>query len=468
MNSEAKSYTIPTSEVPVGPGITDASFKTAMETFLRSFEPGGEEIVGVGLFAPAPPPGGVAPPAVNIVETLVGANAVEKPEVEVFVIANDDDLREKLRTYTPIERGFAVMQVGEAEKKVLVARKGRSLVWRGKMSTFGGPGDTGMTPGETLAIIHDSDITADPKVAALFQGGTGPALGRRLLNTTTSYIACRWDYKTTPREYLVKIEVEVRNPVTGKNIKARPADWGPAGWTNRVADLSDFAASQLGLGTNDMCEVIVPLPAGVAGPLPPTAASGTVRAALVAIARDQYQRYHGMQEANEPMHSRIKGYWDDLRAEAGNEFTFTSATEVPWSAVFVCWCLKQAGVTNAQFHFSPQHSVYIHAAIARANANPPQIYPALDAQNYVPVPGDIIHWNRNGGTVTYAGAAGNNDYVSHCVIVVDVGQDNKGPCAITVGGNENQSVGQTRLPLSNDGRLVPRSANPYISIIKMG
>ena len=56
---------------------------------------------------------------------------------------------------------------------------------------------------------------------------------------------------------------------------------------------------------------------------------------------------------------------------------------------------------------------------------------------------------------------------SHCVIVVDVGEDANGPCVHTIGGNEGNSVGLTRLPLNN-GLLVPRSENPYISIVKMG
>jgi hypothetical protein len=429
-----------------------------LTAFLQLMEETLKEVVGVGILK-------IDGQEVNIVDFVVRPDGVNLEKLEAFEAATEAEVRAKMATHTPVQ--WAVMKINGASKNVLVARKGRSLVWRGMMSTFGGPGDTGMSPGETLAIIRDGDITADPKVAALFQGGIGPALGRRLLNKTTSYIACRWDYKTTPREYLVKIEVEVRNPVTGKSIKARPADWGPAEWTNRVADLSDFAASQLGLGTDDICEVSVPLPPGVPGPVLTKAASGVVRTALVAIAREQYQRYHGMHEANEPLRSRIKGYWDELRAEAGNEFIFTSTTGVPWSAVFVCWCLQKAGVTHAEFRFSRQHSVYIHAAIGRAQANPPKNYPALDAATYAPVPGDIIHWNREGGTVTYAGAAGNSDYPSHSVIVVDVGQDAQGPCAITIGGNEGQSVGRTRLPLK-DGRLVARSEDPYISIIKMG
>jgi hypothetical protein len=428
--------------------------------FLRLMEETLKEVVGVGVLKMSDGQ------EVNIVDYVTRPDGVNREKLEAFEAATELEVRTKMATHTPVQ--WAVLKINGKPKNILVARPGRSLLWSGKISTFGGPGDTGMTPGETLAIINNNDITANPKVAALFENGKGPALGRRLLNNTTSYIACRWDYKTTPRKYLVGIEVEVRNPVTGKNIKARPVDWGPAAWTNRVADLSDFAAKELGLKTNDICEVVVPLPAGVAGPLPLTPTTGQVRSALVEIASGQHQRYHGMHEANEPLRSRIEEYWDDLKKVAGNEFTFTSTTRVPWSAVFVCWCLHQAGVTNAEFPFSPQHSAYIHAAIARAKMQPPKNYPALDIGTYAPKPGDIIHWNRLGGSMTYAAAAGDPDYASHCAIVVDIGEDAGGPCAITIGGNEGQSVGRTRLPLSANGHLVPRNADPYISIIKMG
>jgi hypothetical protein len=462
MNAEIVTEVIPVEDVPSAAGVSDENFRAALQIYLRALEGAGQEVVGVGLFDPKGSPR-------NIVDTLVLDALVKKPKLEVFLIPDDVTLRAKVTTHTPVEGGYAVMLVGGAQKNVLVARPGRSLVWRGKISTFGGPDDTGMKPGETLAIINAGDITANPKVAALFQDGKGPALGRRLLNRTTSYIACRWDYKTTPRKYLVSIEVEVRNPVTGKSIKARPADWGPAEWTNRVADLSDFAAGELGLKTNDLCEVMVPLPAGVAGPLPPTAATGPVRTALVAIAQEQHQRYHGKHEANEPLRSRIIEYYRELQAHAGGGFVFESTTKVPWSAVFVSWCVMKAGVTHDVFHFSKQHSVYIHRAIARAQAVPQKIYPALDARTYAPEPGDIIHWNREGGELTYADAAGNPNYSSHCAIVVDVGQDDVGPCVITVGGNEGQSVGRRRLPLkAGSGFLVPREEDPYISIIKMG
>ena len=73
----------------------------------------------------------------------------------------------------------------------------------GKMSTFGGPTDTGMSATEGLALFTPADLQ-DPKYSYLFlptppPGTTG--LGRRL-NPETYYFACRWNYKDTPREFL--------------------------------------------------------------------------------------------------------------------------------------------------------------------------------------------------------------------------------------------------------------------------
>ena len=72
----------------------------------------------------------------------------------------------------------------------------------GKMSTFGGPTDTGMSASEGLALFTPADLQ-DPKYSYLFlptppPGTTG--LGRRL-NPEKYYFACRWNYNDTPREF---------------------------------------------------------------------------------------------------------------------------------------------------------------------------------------------------------------------------------------------------------------------------
>jgi hypothetical protein len=135
----------------------------------------------------------------------------------------------------------------------------------GKMSTFGGPDDHGMGPNEGLALFENSDLT-NPKYSSLFLPASPPGtsgLGRRL-NPEKYYLACRWSYADTPRDFLRNTLALVANPQNGRNAYAQPTDWGPNVGTGRVADLSPGLAGALGLNTDD--DVIVTISIG--GPHP--------------------------------------------------------------------------------------------------------------------------------------------------------------------------------------------------------
>jgi hypothetical protein len=128
----------------------------------------------------------------------------------------------------------------------------------GKMSTFGGPKDTGMSANEGLALFTSADLQ-DPKYSYLFlptppPGTTG--LGRRL-NPDKYYFACRWNYNETPREFLKRALARVENPANGRAADARPVDWGPHISTGRVADLSPGLAAALGLQTDDVVRITI-------------------------------------------------------------------------------------------------------------------------------------------------------------------------------------------------------------------
>ena len=88
-------------------------------------------------------------------------------------------------------------------------------------------------------------------------GTTG--LGRRL-NPDAFYIACRWDYKLTPKTALISSLAKATNITEGhqdygKSVMAKPLDWGPAVSTGRVVDLSPGVARFLGLQTDDEVEI---------------------------------------------------------------------------------------------------------------------------------------------------------------------------------------------------------------------
>lgn len=86
------------------------------------------------------------------------------------------------------------------------------------------------------------------------------------------YVACRWDYSAIAKEHGIKRNrvkaalknavAIVRNKRTGKTAKAKVADWGPARWTGRHADLSPRLMKTLNLSTDDMVEVRVKLMGG--------------------------------------------------------------------------------------------------------------------------------------------------------------------------------------------------------------
>lgn len=127
---------------------------------------------------------------------------------------------------------------------------------KGKCSHFGGPNDQGVDQDEGLAFIYNVD-----EAPYLFLPETDDnqydGLARRL-NPLVPYVACRWDYNTTPKEMLTKYAALVKSVETGVALKALPADWGPHQDTGRVADLSPGLMDYLNLRTDDEVEVIFP------------------------------------------------------------------------------------------------------------------------------------------------------------------------------------------------------------------
>lgn len=132
-------------------------------------------------------------------------------------------------------------------------------VIEGKMSTFGGPLDAGVSPSEPLALVRTQDVAllGEYFLDAQPPGTTGLA---RRLNPDAAYIACRWDYTRTSPAFLRAALVTVINPATGASERAKPVDWGPHESTGRDADLSPGLAQRLGLDTDDACRVEVPEP----------------------------------------------------------------------------------------------------------------------------------------------------------------------------------------------------------------
>jgi hypothetical protein len=135
----------------------------------------------------------------------------------------------------------------------------------GTMSTFGGPDDMGVSPSEGLALCEPSEVDKFPEDLFLEEQPPGTTGLARRLDPSFPYIAMRWDYDVTSREWLQTHTVSVKNPQTGKTVfNVQPIDWGPNESTGRICDLSPGLAAALALDTDDVCEVHVPIPAALA------------------------------------------------------------------------------------------------------------------------------------------------------------------------------------------------------------
>jgi hypothetical protein len=177
---------------------------------------------------------------------------------------------------------------------------------------------------------------------------------------------------------------------------------------------------------------------------------------LADIATRQYERFHLMREQEPPLAEQIRAYWSGIATFPG--------VQTPWSAVFVSWCVRQAGATGAEFVFAAAHSRFVYAAIRNQIAGV-GVFRGHAPNAYAPQVGDIVHNNRGQNQFAFEFATTHKMYESHSAIVIEVGVDSRGRYLRTAGGNESDSVGLKEVRLTPSGAVKNASAL-YISIIQ--
>jgi hypothetical protein len=213
----------------------------------------------------------------------------------------------------------------------------------------------------------------------------------------------------------------------------------------------------------------ISMPAPSAAPVAAVAAAATAGAqpatgrSIVAIAKAEFERFHGINESDQPLRGRIADYYE---AAGGSRSLDPTRDENAWSAAFVSFCVKQSGATADQFRFSMLHSVYAKAAIANGEAGR-GVFRGHPVTDYAPKLGDIIHHNRSGGTISFDFARAHDGYPSHAAIVVDFEMRNGVRNAVTIGGNEflaggTGTVGKKFFPLDADGLLDQAEIGPRL------
>jgi hypothetical protein len=188
-----------------------------------------------------------------------------------------------------------------------------------------------------------------------------------------------------------------------------------------------------------------------------TAAQGAQEATLLRTSADRLSR--ALEGVSDPEVREI------LREAAAR----AAIIDTPWSAAFVSYVVKQAGVGPSAFHFANAHRVYIYDAFATSaaelkNAAGKSIYRACPLTTR-PRVGDLICQQRepalaetSDGAVRERirreldeGVGARSVRRTHCEVVVHV--DAGARKVYTVGGNVNQSVSARKLNLRRDMRI---------------
>ncbi|MGG5820339.1 DUF2272 domain-containing protein [Falsiroseomonas sp. HW251] len=212
-------------------------------------------------------------------------------------------------------------------------------------------------------------------------------------------------------------------------------------------------------------------------PYPPSAAERVVR-----IATEEWRDWGspvqpafeagppGSPESDPRNFPRVLAYWRavpvDYGAIADNRARYRAVlagareaiwAEPQWSAAFISWVFRSAGVDAREFPPNATHALYLDALIADAAAFP-DTAPFLPnaPEDYAPRPGDLVCRDRSAAPLRRwqdrlpeTGAV----RPMHCDIVVGV--DARERVVRAVGGNVGDAVTMLHFATDAQGRLLP-------------
>lgn len=451
------------------------------------------EVIAVGLTKPAAGPGGT-----NVAQVLDADSETKKlkrltiEEVPVAAQADPEAFRgfvaPLLQNAELVDR--TVVLFGTTETQVVILRElpdlapppgdgtlrgdgtwpwfatieGEDIVVSGAKATAFGGDDDPQDSGETASGVHTK---GNPGLEGCSLPMRYSGLNEKLLAALGGSPIPRMPFGLLPNGSTnpTGIRVRVTDPANGTSIEVPVIDVGPAKKTGHALDLTVASARrfQAGASARNFSKTLdfrilkgarfADRPALTISP----AAAGFA-ARLTASAEGEFDLVRQTHETAPPMRQRIETYWTGL----GLAFPGVS---VAWSAVFISWNVLTAGAVKANFTFSARHSEFVHDAIVGKNV--PPAFTGRRIGDYAPKVGDIIQNNRGGNSFSFDFARANDAYESHSAIVVEVGAATGGQrFAVTIGGNENDSVRRRRIDLDSAGKIIQPSADFYICVLE--
>ncbi len=179
---------------------------------------------------------------------------------------------------------------------------------------------------------------------------------------------------------------------------------------------------------------------------------------------------------------RVLAYWraveDDEGAIRSNRPIYAASlsgmsstalwSEPAWSAAFISWVFRAAGVDAREFPPNAAHSLYLDALIADADAFPATApFRPHAPGDYAPRPGDLVCFDRSRNRLAHWSerrAEAGRPRPMHCDIATAVA-----PGVVeVVGGNVGDTVTLTRYPADASGRLAapPPGRAPILLVME--
>lgn len=161
-------------------------------------------------------------------------------------------------------------------------------------------------------------------------------------------------------------------------------------------------------------------------------------------------------EVQGPMLSRVLTYWYAVSTQPIVGF---QGELRPWSAAFISWLAKSAGLPRDAFPPSVLHWDYIEYAL---NGNRGR-FVARDVRSYAPQVGDLLCAPRGEAFVAEVrDLASLRRGAYHCDLVVERRAD----ALDAIGGNVGDAVSLTRVALDADGRALPTQTRPWVVVLE--
>lgn len=160
---------------------------------------------------------------------------------------------------------------------------------------------------------------------------------------------------------------------------------------------------------------------------------------------------------------RVNWYW---RAVDKPRYTGNDCKQ-PWSAAFVSWVMREAGIPADRFPSSDSHWGYLTQLMAAAGNDPDVAFLPHGITEYRPRPGDLICATR--GSSDAPPPPGQTPWLVllehrklHCDIVVE----REGDALASIGGNVRNSVSKTIQKLDKDGYVRPTKRRPWFMALE--